>query len=184
MSETTETELLARVAQGDTEAFAALYDRLSGPLFSFALSILKNSASAEDVLQEVFIQIWEKASTYDSEIAKPLTWALTLTRNRAIDRLRSLQRRQRLAEAAASEPEFMPDSVGGSDEALINRETALRVRNALDALPVEQRQAIEMAFFGGLSQSEIASALSVPLGTVKARIRRGMLQLRDVLGGL
>ena len=177
----TEIELLARLAQGDSGAFGELYDRLATTLFGFALRILGEPSAAEDVLQEVFIQISEKAASYDPHLGKPLTWALMLTRSRAIDRLRGAQRRQRLASAAAEERESADRSTSGAVEALVSKETADRVRAALSNLPLEQRQAIEMAYFGGMSQTEIASALGTPLGTVKARIRRGMVQLRGVL---
>ena len=150
-------------------------------LFGLAVKILNNATTAEDVLQEVFVQIWEKAPTYDPQLGKPLTWAVTLTRNRAIDRLRATQRGQKLVEAATQEQQVAEEFSGASDEALVSREMAQHIRGALSGLPADQRQAIELAFFSGLTQTEIATALNAPLGTVKARIRRGMLQLRDSL---
>jgi RNA polymerase sigma-70 factor (ECF subfamily) len=183
MQQKTETELLERVAAGDVAAFSALYDRLAGVLFALAHRILQNAAATEDVVQEAFMQIWENAA-YNPALGRPLTWAITLTRNRAIDRLRSAQRGQRLIEAVTQENAARQDVPAGSDAALLTEEVARDVRAALAQLPVEQRQAIEMAFFAGLSQSEIAAALGTPLGTVKARIRRGMLQLRQSLDGI
>lgn len=177
----TDAELLAQIAGGDTAAFSRFYDRFSQVLYSLAMRILRNSSAAEDLLQEVFIQIWEKAGTYDRRIGKPLTWAVTMTRNRAIDRIRAAQRGQRVVDDATREQVVSEQSCAELNDTVLGKETARIVRTALSQLPVEQRQAIEMAFFSGLTQSEIAEALEEPLGTVKARIRRGMLQLRDAL---
>ena len=177
-----DVELLRRVAARDKAAFAELYDRLSGVLYSTVMRILNDSRESEDVLQEVFLQIWDKADTYDSRLGRPFNWALTLTRNRAIDRLRSLRRRYAFVaettETALSAPSYASDA--GSE--VYQRERSLLVRNALEGLPLEQRQAIEMAFLGGQTQSEISEQLGQPLGTIKARIRRGMLKLRESLG--
>ena len=183
-AENPEADLLASVARGDMEAFSQLYDRFAGTMFSIALRILQDNAAAEDVVQEAFLQIWEKAASYRSALGKPITWAITLARNRAIDRLRSAQRSHRLVEAATEEHEAHAETHHAADTLLLNEETAHTVRRALTVLGAEQRQAIEMAYFAGLSQTEIAAALGVPLGTVKARIRRGMLQLRESLEGV
>lgn len=176
-------ELLRRVALQDRAAFALLYDRLSGVLYSMALRILQDSAEAEDVIQDVFLQIWDKASTYDPRLGRPFSWAMTLTRNRSIDRLRSLKRRYEfLAEAtetAQATPLFAAD--GGHE--VYQRETVTQVRRAMDGLPLEQRQAVEMAFLGGMTQYEIAEKLGQPLGTIKARIRRGILKLKEKMEG-
>jgi RNA polymerase sigma-70 factor (ECF subfamily) len=172
--------LLGRVAIGDRDAFAALYDRFSKPLFSFALRIVGNPADAEDVLQEVFVQIWEKAGQFDPSQGKPFTWSVTMTRNKAIDRLRSSQRRHRLVEEATlADPASDVVETGKA----IGTDEATRIRTAVNTLPTDQRQAIEMAFFGGLTHHQIAEKVSEPLGTIKARIRRGMLKLRDTLEG-
>lgn len=177
-----DVELLRRVALGDKVAFAELYDRLSGVLYSTVMRILNDSRESEDVLQEVFLQIWDKAGTYDSQLGKPFNWALTLTRNRAIDRLRSLRRRYEFVaettETALSTPTYAPDA----GREIYQKERSLQVRKALEGLPLEQRQAIEMAFLGGQTQNEISEQLGQPLGTIKARIRRGMLKLRESLG--
>lgn len=179
-----EVSLLRRVARGDQAAFADLYDRLSGVLYSIASRILGDPKDAEDVLQDAFIQIWDKAGAFDPESGSPLGWAATLTRNRAIDRLRATRRRRQwiedVASAAGSAPEAQTPEVIVGVEA---REQAARIRSALQLLPADQRQAIELAFFGGLTQNEIAARLHQPLGTVKARIRRGMLRLREALAG-
>ncbi|MCE9612356.1 MAG: sigma-70 family RNA polymerase sigma factor [Chthoniobacter sp.] len=177
-----EIELLRRVAAGDRRCFEELYDRLSGVLFSVAYRVLNNQEAAEDVLQDVFIQIWEKAPLYDPERGKPLTWAVTLTRNKAIDRLRAIQRRHRLQDAVEKEAlTFEQFDDRSSVEAVEGMESGAMVRAAIRKLSPDQRQAIELAFFSGLTQTEIAERLGEPLGTVKARIRRGMMKLRDVI---
>lgn len=175
-----EAEWLHRVAAGDEAAFARLYDRYARPLFSVAVHVLRDVAAAEDVLQEAFLQIWERAAQYDAACGKPLTWAVVLTRNKCIDRLRAQQRRQRLNDAAreldaTAGMVMVPDRV--SEQMALNEQVEI-MRRALVALPPEQRHAIELAFLGGRTQAEIAAELAVPLGTVKARIRRGMLHLR------
>lgn len=177
-----EREWLKRIAQGDTDALSSLYDRFSATLFSIGCRLLGNESEAEDLLQEVFLKIWDKAQKYDAQLGSPTAWLITLTRNAAHDRLRSSQRRHRLVDALTTE------SVAGAqvleappDEGLLSRETVMAVRAALVQLPVDQRQAIEFAFIGGLTQTEIAAQLGEPLGTIKARIRRGMLALRDLL---
>ena len=177
-----EIDLLQKIALGDKRAFAEFYDHFSGVLFSAALRVLNNREAAEDVIQDVFIQIWEKAPLYDATRGKPLTWAMTLTRNKSIDRLRSVQRRARLHEDAGKEAQTAEQFDGHS--ALDDVETTERgaiVRAAFEKLNKEQRQALEMAFFGSLTHTEIAEQLGEPVGTIKARIRRGMMKLRDVL---
>ena len=177
-----EIALLRRVAQGDRHGFEELYDRFSGVLFSIAYRVLNNQEAAEDVLQDVFIQIWEKAPLYDPARGKPITWAVTLTRHKAIDRLRSAQRRGRLQEGVQRESEtFEQFDDRSSFDAVAAGETSLLVREAIQNLSKDQREAIELAFFSSLTQTEIAERLGEPLGTVKARIRRGMMKLRELL---
>jgi RNA polymerase sigma-70 factor (ECF subfamily) len=181
--EAAEARLLQRVAAGDADAFGELYDRFAGTLMAVATKILGDAAQAEDVLQDVFVLIWERAASYDAKLGKPLSWAVVMTRNKAIDRLRSAQRGRALLDRVAQEwmdePLLAMRSSPGGD----GSDTAKIVRTVLADLPGEQRQAIELAFFSGLSQSEISDQLGQPLGTVKARIRRGMLKLRDQLEG-
>ncbi len=177
-------EMIARIGRRDQSAFSALYDRLSGPLYSLAMKMLGDSADAQDALQEVFVQIWSRASTYDPEKSSVFSWAVLLTRSRAIDRLRARDRRLRVvvgftadenkvAEATdASTVESAADTANKKDE-------AAHVRSLLNNLPEDQRQAIELAFFGHRTHHEIAAQLGQPLGTVKARIRRGLLKLRE-----
>lgn len=178
----TEIDLLRRIGLGDKQAFGELYDRFSGLLFSTAYRVLNQQEAAEDVLQDVFIQIWEKAPLYDPARGKPLTWAVTLTRNKAIDRLRSTQRRARLqddVEKEASTDLQFDDS--DAFEGVASMEKGAMVRAALGRLNAEQREVLEMAFFKGLTQTEIAEQLGKPLGTVKARIRRGMMRMRELV---
>ena len=177
-----EIELLKRVAHGDRVSFETLYDRFSGVLFSTAYRVLNNQEAAEDVLQDVFIQIWEKAPLYDPARGKPMTWAVTLTRNKAIDRLRSTVRRNRLQDDVEREGEtFEQFDDRSSFDAVAAGETNQIVRDAIQKLSKDQREAIELAFFSSLTQTEIAGRLNEPLGTIKARIRRGMMKLREVL---
>ncbi len=183
-----EIELLENTARGDLHSFQQLHERYSGVLFSTAYQVLNDQAEAEDVLQDVFVQIWDKAKLYDRSRGKPLTWALTLTRNKSIDRLRSAQRRHRLKDEVEKETSVAEQrgaggaqAGGDSVERVYTLEKNRIVRNAVLQLSNEQRQAIEMAFFGGLTQNEIAHKLDEPLGTVKARIRRGMIKLKDLI---
>jgi RNA polymerase sigma-70 factor (ECF subfamily) len=177
-----DVELLRRIADRDRSAFSDFYDQYSGLLFSIALKVLNDSKEAEDVLQEVFMQIWNKADAYDQLLGKPVSWAVTLTRNKAIDRIRASQRRSRLLEQATAEA-VLPEDSPSANERLHGKENAEMVRSVVAALPSDQRRAIELAFFSGLTQDEIAKTLQEPLGTIKARIRRGMLKLREKLEG-
>ena len=177
-----EIELLRRVGQGDRKSFEDLYDRFSGVLFSTALQILNDHREAEDVVQEVFVQIWDKAKLYDAARGKPLTWAMTLTRNKAIDRLRSAQRRYRLQNQVEKETKITTQvALKNSSEEVEILEKSRLIRAAVLELSKEQREAIELAFFSGLTQNEIAQELNQPLGTVKARIRRCMLRLKEMI---
>ena len=177
-----EIELLRRVAQGDRRGFEELYDRFSGVLFSTAYRVLNNQEAVEDVVQDVFVQIWEKAPLYDPARGKPMTWAITLTRNKAIDRLRATVRRNRLSEDMQRESQTQNQFDDRSSfDAASTGDTNKLVHEAMQKLSKDQREAIELAFFSSLTQPEIAERLNEPLGTVKARIRRGMMRLRDLL---
>ena len=178
-----EIELLRQIGQGDRGSFEALYERFSRVLFSIAYRVLNNQEGAEDVLQDVFVQIWEKAALYDPSRGKPMTWAITLTRNKAIDRLRSTQRRSRLQDDLLHESQTAEQFDDKSSfDAVSSVETGELVRAAIAKLSKDQREAIEFAFFSSLTQTEISERLNEPLGTVKARIRRGMMKLRELLG--
>jgi RNA polymerase sigma-70 factor, ECF subfamily len=173
--------LLSRIAQADEKAFAEFYDRFSRGLFSVVFKILNDEREAEDVLQEGFTQIWKKASTFDGTRSSAFTWAVMIMRNKAIDRIRSRQRQARLIEAATQE--FSHGTDATADDGVFHNEQRGIVREALAKIPEDQRQAIDLAFFSGLTQQQISEKLGEPLGTVKARIRRGLLKLRDLLGG-
>ena len=178
-----EIDLLRRIGRGDHRSLEALYDRISRTLFGIAFRILNNRESAQDVLQEVFVQIWEKAPLYDPSRGKPLTWAVALTRNKAIDRLRSAQRRTRLQDDVKKESENLEriDSRSSFDTVSAGERGKL-ARDAMLRLSAEQREVLELAFIQSLTQSEIAARLGEPLGTVKARIRRGLAKLRELIG--
>ena len=189
--------LLAGVARGETSAFAALYDRLAGPLYALCLRMTGEAHEAEDILQEVSLLIWRRAASYDAGKSTVFGWAVHLTRCKAIDYLRSRGRRLRVM--APERPLMNPEDgqpitnglleaataseISAGDQADL-KDRARRVRHVLKELPAEQLQAIEMAFFSDLSHHEISARLGQPLGTIKARIRRGLLKLRDTLGQL
>jgi RNA polymerase sigma-70 factor (ECF subfamily) len=177
-----ELDLLARIARQDRRAFEDLFARYSGILYASALKFLKDNADAQDVVQDVFIQIWDKAKMYDPAKGKPLTWALTLTRNRSIDRIRSIQRRSRLRddfekESAVDESGILREALSGVDAS----DTAQILRDVVGQLPAPQRTVIELAYFEGLTQTEIADRLGEPLGTIKARARRALMKLKTSL---
>jgi RNA polymerase sigma-70 factor (ECF subfamily) len=176
-------ETIRRIGAGDQRGFSAFYDRFSGLIYSTALRVLSDPEDAEDVAQEVFFMLWEKAPMYDPSRGKPLTWVITMTRNRAIDRLRAQMRRARLMEEAQEESE-KDDPAGElpSFDRIESAEEKEILRSAVLKLNQEQREAIEMAYFNGLTQQEIAVQLQEPLGTVKARIRRGIVRLRKLIG--
>jgi len=178
-TEETQTQLLRRVAARDRQALADFYDQVAGVLFSTATRILGDQQEAEEVIQDVFVQIWEKAPMFDIVLGTPYHWAVSITRNRAIDRLRSRQRRARVIEGLKEE--MAPEPYVPASAPSLDTEHVSLIRKAVGSLPPDQRQAIELAFFSGLTHAEIADQLSEPLGTVKARIRRGMLKLRETL---
>jgi RNA polymerase sigma-70 factor (ECF subfamily) len=180
--EQADQEMMRRLVTGDEAAFASFYRRFAPGLFSMIYEILQDQKEAEDVLQEAFVQMWKKASTYDPNRSGLFTWAVMISRNKAIDRIRARQRRARTIEAATVETEAAgPKYAEQANELLGHGEERTRIRRALSSLPDAQRDAIDLAFFRGLTQLEISSKLGAPLGTIKARIRRGLLALRDVL---
>jgi RNA polymerase sigma-70 factor, ECF subfamily len=177
--QTSDVELLEAISKGDERALASLYDRYRAILFGLLMRILNNRAEAEDVLQEVFIQVWQRAANFDATRGKPFTWLVTLTRSRAIDRLRALGSRERTVEQATREAE---DVIFDAEQNAIESQRGEIVRAALSELSEEQQQVLTLAYFDGFSQSEIAEKLNSPLGTVKTRMRTGLMKLRDLLG--
>jgi RNA polymerase sigma-70 factor (ECF subfamily) len=175
-SDARDAALLEGVARGDERAFAELYDRYSSILFGLLLRILHSRAEAEDVLQEVCLQIWQQAGAFDASRGRPFTWLVTLARSRAIDRLRAVSSRDRAARRSA---EGAPPPEAAAEAA--RSEQGEIVRRALAELPEEQRQTLLLAYLGGMSQSEIAAARGVPLGTVKTRTRAGLKKLSELL---
>ena len=178
-----DARLLGRVATGDRAAFSELYDRFSRPLYATAFRILNDANEAQDIVHDAFVAVWEKAETFETSRGTAFSWALTLTRNRAIDRLRSRRRRAELLDASAPSDLGLDENSSGpsADDSASASDQAVAVRAAVATLPADQQRALELAFFGGLTQEEIATRLRTPLGTVKARIRRGLLKLRDQL---
>ena len=174
-----EAQWLRRIGAGDPAAFADLYDRYSRPLYSFALRVVNNPKDAEDVLQEVFLKIWEKAAGFDEDIGNPFTWAVSMTRHKAIEHLRSRRRREHDFSESAVEVELPHIPVASPSD--FCRDESAQMWGAVNGLPSEQRRALEMAFFGGMTHLEIAEVLQEPISTIKARIRCGMLRLRDGL---
>lgn len=174
-----DAQLLVRIASGDEVAFGALYDRFSPGLYSFILKMVRDEKEAEDILQEGFAHIWRRASTYDPARSSAFTWAVMILRNKAIDRLRVRQRIERTMEKATIEFSHFAEADEASAGEAERRDQGKLVRSALREIPEEQKQAVELAFFSGLTHEQIATQLGTPLGTIKARIRRGLLKLRD-----
>jgi RNA polymerase sigma-70 factor, ECF subfamily len=176
-----EAELLRATALGDEAAFARIYDRYGPILLGLLLRILRSRAEAEDVLQEVFLQVWQRAHSFDPSRGRAFTWLVTLARSRAIDRLRSVDSRERAALRSAEDAP--PDSAPAewAEGAAIRTERAEAVRAALSELPEEQRQVLLLAYLEGMSQSEIAAAKGQPLGTVKTRTRSALRKLSESL---
>jgi RNA polymerase sigma-70 factor (ECF subfamily) len=168
------------IANGDRNAFRLLHERYRAILFFTIHKVLGNYEDSEDVLQEVYAKIWSKASLFDSERGKPLTWATTMARNRAIDRYRSKQRRSSLGERYETQVDVERDrdrNRNSTEQDVIDNETSSVLRSAVLELTPGQREAIDLAYFGGLTQNEVAERTGQPLGTVKARIRRGIERL-------
>ena len=173
-------ELLKAIAARDAAALALLYDRYRIILFGLLMRILNNREEAEDVLQEAFLQVWRKAADFDENRGRPFTWLVTLARSRGIDRLRTLSARERLAQAGARE---VSEEVSDAASDAFKSEQRGLVTDALAQLPDEQKRPIMLAYFDGLTQSEIATRLGAPLGTVKTRMRSGLMKLRQLLAG-
>ena len=181
-----DSALVAQAAGGDEHALGELYDRYGGMAFSLACSIVGEHADAEEVVGDAFAQIWRSAGGFDPTRGSVAAWVATIVRTRALDLVRSRKRRARVLEEAAvvtdeGEALVLAPSIESADRGAELTETTTIVRRSLADLPAPQRRVIELAYFGGLSQSEIAEHLSEPLGTVKTRMRAGMEKLRQAL---
>ena len=171
--------LLALAAREDEEALAQLYDRYSRVAYGLALRIVRDQALAEDAVQEAFVTLWRSAGSFRAEKAKPSTWILTLVHRRAVDVVRREERR-RAAPLVDGMEEPDERALPADEEIELNDRRRL-VQEALRQLPDDQREALELAYYGGLTQSELAERLSVPLGTIKSRMFTGLRRLRDLL---
>jgi len=171
--------LIRQVANQDREAFSQLYDRFSSLVFTLAMRMLKVRSDAEDLLQEVFVQIWRQAGSYSPERGSPEAWIINIARSRTIDKIRSIRRMERsfvlTDDPAGAESSMSAESSAAESEARIT------MNSALANLPDAQRRVLELAYFDGLTQSEIAARLAEPLGTVKTRMRSGIHRLREIL---
>ncbi len=176
----TQQHLLERVANGDQQAFAELYDQISPRVFGLIKRLLRDHSQSEEVTQEVFLEIWQTATRFDPNKGAAATWILTMAHRRAVDRVRSSQS-SRDRDTRIGIRDYNPDydNVAETIEVRVEHE---RVEKAMTRLTELQRQAVSLAYYGGFSHSEVAAKLSVPIGTVKTRLRDGMIRLRDELG--
>ena len=172
--------LIARIAAGDRDAFSRFYDAFAGTALGLIRRVLRDPSPAEEVLQEVFWQVWQEAPRYDPSRGSPIAWVLMRARARAIDKLRSIRRREQTFVMPVNEAVARQDDGGMESPAKVAEGRGF-VENALARLPEAQRRVIELAFFEGLTQSEIAARLGEPLGTVKTRARLGLERLRTAL---
>jgi RNA polymerase sigma-70 factor, ECF subfamily len=172
--------LIKNIAEGDQSALTTLYDTTNRLVFGLILRIVADRATAEEVLLDVYTQVWRQASLYDRKRGAPLAWIMTIARSRAIDRLRSGRHDQQSKESLDNVAEIASNTIS-PEEATAASERQKLVRSALNLLSPEQREVIELAYYSGLSHSEIALRLNQPLGTVKTRTRLGMIKLRETL---
>lgn len=176
----TSEDLLGLVAQGDQRAFAELYDRAAPRVFGLVKRLLRDHAQSEEVTQEIFLEIWQSAPKYDHSKGSAVAWMLTMAHRRAVDRVRASQAsRDRDVRIGIRDHVSEYDTVAENVEIQIESE---RVKVAMNRLTELQRQAVTLAYFGGYSHSEVSTMLRVPIGTVKTRLRDGMIRLRDELG--
>ena len=174
--------LMQRIAERDSSAYQTFYKKYSGLIFASISNVLNDHHDTEDVMQEVLVQLWNKAYLYEPRKGRPLTWLTTMARNRAIDRIRSKQRRARLnGDFEIENRNVQPEFDESAHDILENKERDGIVMRAVEKLNPDQREAIQLAFFSGLTQAEVAESLHEPLGTVKARIRRGVSRLETLI---
>ena len=173
-------QLLGDVALGDRDAFEELYTQIAGPVLGVARRVVRDPAQSEEVAQEVLLEVWRSASRYDSSKGSVLAWVLTIAHRRAVDRVRSAQARTDREVRDASRSHVVAyDEVADEVESRLEHE---QVRKAMDSLTDLQREAIRLAYYGGYTQREVSELLDLPLGTVKTRLRDGLIRLRDALG--
>ena len=174
------TDLLRRAARADESAFAALYDVTSRRVYGMVLRVVRDPAQAEEVTQEVFLEIWRTATRFDPDRGSPLTWLLTIVHRKAVDRVRSAEASTR--RDATYHQTHQPIDHDSTADAVESSLEARRVRGALKTLTDVQQQAIGLAYFGGYTHTEVATMLDLPVGTAKTRIRDGLIRLRDAMG--
>jgi RNA polymerase sigma-70 factor, ECF subfamily len=179
----TDLELMLSIQEGDPDALSQLYDRYNGIIKALILRVIHNEAEAEDLLQEIFMEIWNQSKNFSAQKGKPLGWMVTLARRRAIDGLRKKQAYARAGERLQNEIEQQPDAWvhNATEEEITFRDTRVLVRGVIDQLPPPQQEAINLAFFRGMSQREIAAETNTPLGTVKTRLELGLKKVYDGL---
>ena len=179
----TDLELMQAIQREEPEALSQLYDRYNGILKALILRVIHNEAEADDLLQEIFMEIWNQAKNFSAQKGKPLGWMVTLARRRAIDGLRKKQAYARAEERLQTETEQQPDAWvhNATEEEITFGDTRVLVRRVINTLPPAQQQAINLAFFRGMSQREIAAKTNTPLGTVKTRLELGLKKIYDGL---
>jgi RNA polymerase sigma-70 factor (ECF subfamily) len=178
-----DTELMLGIQAEDPDALSQLYDRYNGILKALILRVIHNEAEAEDLLQEIFMEIWKQSKNFSAQKGKPLGWMVTLARRRAIDALRKKQAYARAEERLQAETAQQPDAWvhNATEEEIDLGDRRLIIREVINSLPLPQQQAIELAFFRGMSQREIAADTNIPLGTVKTRLELGLKKIYDGL---
>ncbi len=176
-------DLMQAIQAENPDALAQLYDRYNGILKALILRVVHNEAEADDLLQEIFMEIWNQAKNFSAQKGKPLGWMVTLARRRAIDGLRKKQAYARAEERLQNEIEQQPDAWvhNATEEAIVLSDTRVLIRKVINGLPPAQQQAIDLAFFNGMSQREIAAKTNTPLGTVKTRLELGLKKIYDGL---
>jgi RNA polymerase sigma-70 factor (ECF subfamily) len=178
--QTIAVNLIQKVANQDRDAFSQLYDRFSSLVFTLAMRMLKVRSDAEDLLQEVFVQIWRQAQSYSVQRGSPEAWIVNIARSRAIDKIRSIRRMEK--SFVLTDDPARAESSDNVESSAAESEARMAMNSALANLPETQRKVLELAYFDGLTQTEIANRLAEPLGTIKTRMRSGIQRLRDMLG--
>jgi RNA polymerase sigma-70 factor (ECF subfamily) len=174
------TQLAARIAAGDASALRSAYDQYAGRVLALSLRILRSRAEAEDVVQDTFLEVWRRASEFDGERGELSAWIMAMARSRSIDRVRRARVRARFAQGSQAEPSM----TAPPDDEAAQQQDGAKVRGVMETLPPEQRRALELAYFDGLTQQQIAERTGIPLGTVKTRLRLALEKLSSQLEAL